>query len=126
MSLAKPIILALGKKLKRRSLPRWQWREVQQATRQWKTGEQRQTSTHYAKILRRHAPMLYGNDPLALRAAYVERFAPGGRVDAARHMVRRANGLEGLQAYYPRVGIEMAVCNYIPWDVFRRLESAHG
>ena len=120
MSLPKPLIPALGKKLKRRCLPRWQWAEVRSALRRWKTEEERQLSSHYARIIDRHAPACYDEDPLRLREAYLARFAPGGRADAARHLIRSANGRDGLGWPYPHVGTAMHVRGH-----FRAPQIAH-
>ncbi len=114
-------IQALGKKLKRRTLKRADWLAVRQQIRSYAHG--RKTTLHpeaaqrMVLVIDRHAPTLLDSDPLALRAAFLDRF-PAHNSDgpwrrrAARHMIRRANGLPGISHTYQAVGPAYGIRGY--------------
>jgi hypothetical protein len=120
MTTGKPQIQALGKKLKRRTLNRTDWQFVHHVLRAMRGGHTQRGRDalrpftqfpyrHLVTILDRHAPTLYDLDPLALRASFMDRFAPGGRLDAARHMIRKANGRQGIDGVFAHVGSAFSV-----------------
>lgn len=89
------LIPALGKKLKRRQIDRATWSRVLRSLRLTRDAQ-------LARIVDRHAPTLFDRDILALRAAFLDRFAPGGRRLAAEHMLRVSNGRAGVHHAMPR------------------------
>lgn len=88
----------IGKKLKRRQVTRVEWKRVMQALRDRANLQAGQL----ARIVDRHAPTLFDGDQLAHRAYFLDRFAPAGRLQAARHMVRVSNGRPGIHQAMPR------------------------
>lgn len=96
-----PIVAALGKKLKRRQIGRSEWRQIRMYVREQILAGHFENARKVADIVDRHAPGLYDQDPLTNREHYLARFAPFGRVDAVRHMIRTVNGRRGIGNAYP-------------------------